>query len=1763
MFWILFLLFASLSGENAPSAMAHFESGLPGIAGGYVNVITGVPFVQSNDLVIPGIEPLIISKSFRYDPEVKHTAGWDIHLSECLKRRVDEEGGVHFIHVVDYQPMFFFKIPKERSYNGYNRGCRRALSMDYSQGPLFYEDQKGGTNIGHGYPTGRYALKNTRLEKNNTLKKDEFSTVMTSGSGEKRIFFEEEMRNGIGFHATLKELRKPNGFHHHFLRKDHSTTGITITSPTGEKTASIDVHYIKDVPYPKIGVWAADGRHSAFTYKDNKLLVMDSSDHPQVRYGYIESQLETISLPDQRGIKFSYWKEKDYAIDREGKQKKLGETDDVVQKVKTIEQPVGATSEKLTTHLFEYFHFFNKDRNYETITRVNLFEGHFDEYSIDHNFRIKEISYYTNPEKAERVTFPTYPLKQVCDFKEQFDWSKAGEIKEKRHCDGNGKPLQKVRYAYDDRGNVLKETFIGDITGKGKNDSYVKICTYSNDGFNLLLSERLPSGLEVRYEYKLGTNLLTKRTMLSGEEIYKEENFEYDDDHCLIRSDEKTALTHRVEKITPSKKTPFGYPIEKKIFAVGLDGEELQESYHYRYNTRGDIVFEERRDRNGQLIFSVEKTFDGHGNCTEELDSFDRCVTRKFDKNDNCIEEIGPRPGFVKKFCYDFMNRCTQGAISYGGETWVTDHAYNKLNQRIKTTNYLGHTTEVAYDRYGRPIKISLPKVLVEDVWERPVFRKKYDIFGNEIESTDALNRTTISKFTARNKPYEVIHLDGSKQSIVYSLESLPIQITDEDGVVTTFTYDGLGRPLSKRTAHGEETYRYVGLHLVEKIDMEGVSTHYCYDALGRPIEIKTGKRREVIAYDEMGHPYWKARYEDETLLSIEISHIDALGRTIESYLEDPSGDIFNHKYFVYDAVGNCIEEKNGRSTTTKVFDGLNRVIRAIDEQGNTHQVFYRRVQHEGQLVEEKTVVDPNGQQSITLFDALGKESIIRHLNPFGIEIYRKEISYDLAGQVIKETVFSETDQRILLKTYDTRGRVVTLTEPLKKVTHMSYTPSGKLKVLCKPDGVKLIHEYLEGRLHALKSSDDRLHYTYHYNKRGELIEVVDQLTGLKSLQVFSPLGELEQEILPTGEMISYTYDGLGRMTSYSLPDGGQAVLSYNARAATSVSRLDAHQHELYRHSYTQFDDLGNVIEEMLIGKGGKVTTSFDSLYQLTSIEHHHLTQKNLLYDPAGNLSSFEKNGELFSFQYDDLYQLTKEKEHSYTYDAFYNRTSKNNESYELNELNQLLADRDTTYTYDPNGNLLQLEDHHRKLIFSYDPLNRLISIDNGQEHVTFTYDAFHRRLTRNGIPFHFCREQEIGFENSLRLLGPGLGADIGAAIAIELDGVSFAPLHDHQGSIIGLVDLEGNLQASWDYTAYGELIGECASPWGFASKRQEPLTGWISFGRRDYDAATGRWTTPDPLGFDAGPNLYTYVSNRPLTHRDPLGLMEETIRTIQKHQSSRMDGGGYSHRDSTWELTKDAMISTLKEYVVDAFYYLGNTKEILAGTLYQEHAFNYPRGMYIKEYCDLEKLPPGSTVAVHTNGIGVSPEEFEKNCQTLVDLGFNVVGIYNPYHGEGFINLCRDALRAYGGIKGQTSRQLVIQYQKSLETIMKKAPNDTKFILNPHSEGNVLVGNALRGYEYGRDRLAYLGVGPAAYVLDGLAGIEYGFITTSLDMVPRLDSLGRKDVPSNRIIIANSPWERLWSSDPLDHSFQSPTILLNLQRGIESYSKTGKISFE
>ncbi len=247
---------------------------------------------------------------------------------------------------------------------------------------------------------------------------------------------------------------------------------------------------------------------------------------------------------------------------------------------------------------------------------------------------------------------------------------------------------------------------------------------------------------------------------------------------------------------------------------------------------------------------------------------------------------------------------------------------------------------------------------------------------------------------------------------------------------------------------------------------------------------------------------------------------------------------------------------------------------------------------------------------------------------------------------------------------------------------------------------------------------------------------------------------------------------------------------------------------------------------------------------------------------------------------------------HSYTHDSMNNRIVYDGGEIAINDLNQVLTANGKTYAYDLAGNLI-LDNESSYL---YDALDRLITVVKKEEKYRYIYDSQNRRIAKQKYckttsgwsletttKFLYQGSCEVGSLEgdaftSFRALGAGLGAEIGAAFALEIEGVVYAPTHDQSGSVVALVDAQtGDLVHAARYSAFGQVEKShgLSPPYQFSSKRLDPETGWIYFGRRYYDSSLGRWTTCDPTGYSDGFNLYAYVHNNPLTHFDEYGLFD------------------------------------------------------------------------------------------------------------------------------------------------------------------------------------------------------------------------------------------------------------------------------------------------
>jgi RHS repeat-associated protein len=119
---------------------------------------------------------------------------------------------------------------------------------------------------------------------------------------------------------------------------------------------------------------------------------------------------------------------------------------------------------------------------------------------------------------------------------------------------------------------------------------------------------------------------------------------------------------------------------------------------------------------------------------------------------------------------------------------------------------------------------------------------------------------------------------------------------------------------------------------------------------------------------------------------------------------------------------------------------------------------------------------------------------------------------------------------------------------------------------------------------------------------------------------------------------------------------------------------------------------------------------------------------------------------------------------------------------------------------------------------------------------------------------------------------------DGGAPAYMERNGVRYRIISDHIGSVRLVVDAATGVVAQRiDYDEYGRVLADSApgfQPFGYAGGLLDPQTGLVRFGARDYDPATGRFTTKDPLLFGSrGQNVYAYVGGDPINNVDPTGF--------------------------------------------------------------------------------------------------------------------------------------------------------------------------------------------------------------------------------------------------------------------------------------------------
>jgi RHS repeat-associated protein len=200
-----------------------------------------------------------------------------------------------------------------------------------------------------------------------------------------------------------------------------------------------------------------------------------------------------------------------------------------------------------------------------------------------------------------------------------------------------------------------------------------------------------------------------------------------------------------------------------------------------------------------------------------------------------------------------------------------------------------------------------------------------------------------------------------------------------------------------------------------------------------------------------------------------------------------------------------------------------------------------------------------------------------------------------------------------------------------------------------------------------------------------------------------------------------------------------------------------------------------------------------------------------------------------------------------------------------------------TALSYNADGALV--DDGTRT--FEWDAEGRLVAVNGGTHRSEFTYDGKHRRVkivekdngsvtsTRTFVwcDGSICEERDAtGSTVTRRFFRQGM----------QVGGTAYFYTSDHLGSIREMTDGAGAVRARYDYDPYGRMdkvSGDLDSAFGYTGHLVHSESGLTLAWRRAYEPDLGRWINEDPIGLEAGINLYAYVLGDPINATDPTGL--------------------------------------------------------------------------------------------------------------------------------------------------------------------------------------------------------------------------------------------------------------------------------------------------
>jgi YD repeat-containing protein len=571
------------------------------------------------------------------------------------------------------------------------------------------------------------------------------------------------------------------------------------------------------------------------------------------------------------------------------------------------------------------------------------------------------------------------------------------------------------------------------------------------------------------------------------------------------------------------------------------------------------------------------------------------------------------------------------------------------------------------------------------------------------------------------------------------------------------------------------------------------------------------------------------------------------------------------HTHYDYDSSGNEIDQIDAKgNVTTWTFDENGNELSRTLPDGETETFTYN------QYGQEATHTDFDGNVANYSYFASGPHAGML-----------AEVGYIAAAGSGK------ADQYVTY-TYNALGQQATVTDASGTTTD-SYDTQGNLIEQQTPEGT-IWYVFNPATGQETESYTNYTDTLYGYNNQGELTTVTaDKLNGgvlttsLVIAYTYDAAGNKLAETLPNGELTTYTYDDLNRLTSMVEKRGSTTLFSESFILNDNGLRASATETQLQPDDKTStFDD----------------SWSYDADDRLTN--EAIAATGDASSDDYSDSYTFDLNGNIITDTHTGIVGGTA---------GMTTNTYNGNDELTTSTVNGVV----TVTTFDNNGSEVAVTVGGTiTTAYSYDVRNMMIGYSGSNGSATYIYDDAEHRVqeTTGGITTYYLTDVQnpTGYSQAIEehqgsastapsrtyLIGDHVFGQVNSGGAI-----SYLVIDGH-GSTQQITNASGSVTAALAYTAYGNALNFNPMAIGGAyffggGAIYDPISGLYMHGDGVRDQLGIQFIQADPEGDGNNNNpltlqQYLYSISDPTNEFDPTGRFPAWLVGIFVHAEIGLD---------------------------------------------------------------------------------------------------------------------------------------------------------------------------------------------------------------------------------------------------------------------------------